>query len=506
MALIPSESYSFPEHFVQTVSRARKAVRQPIAPPPDPAPQPEPINTSEAAEAEVQPEPSRRWWRIAGLRLGESEKIEPPVAEEPEQVPHEPAAQTPFAEPVPNVNHVFAETPAWPVTDEIFAPAAADMPAGLTYDMNAEAVMEETPVPPVFESGPDVFFPDPPVEVQVESVSVNPPLEFIEDPQPIPTGAIEQTSEPANFRQPQPIEEQSVQSVTPAAVGDFAAVELPAPVNVPEPIENGSDQPPTPRVFIPSLVPSTLKRKVRWNVRAAQAEDVPRPNESVVDFNANSGPAIDTYPDVPPFPQPVAKAKPDIRPKISLVAPPAEPEQQFVAEPAPQNIIVPEEPGSRIVEAPSADLVQTLLARALFGSSEAMETEPPAQAAVPAQHHIISFAPASPAATNGHVAPAVREVESIVPPVNFAVARPINERVLPEKRRRANPKLRRFIMLEAIALVALVPLAALGLLRVFRDPTLILIVDVITIAAAIAATVMPILFFAVAPPLPRGEE
>jgi hypothetical protein len=41
---------------------------------------------------------------------------------------------------------------------------------------------------------------------------------------------------------------------------------------------------------------------------------------------------------------------------------------------------------------------------------------------------------------------------------------------------------------------------------VFRDPTLILIVDVITIAAAIAATVMPILFFAVAPPLPRGEE
>jgi len=72
---------------------------------------------------------------------------------------------------------------------------------------------------------------------------------------------------------------------------------------------------------------------------------------------------------------------------------------------------------------------------------------------------------------------------------------------LEKKRRRS--KFARFIMCEAVTLAVLLPLAILGLCRVFSDPTLVLLVNILTIAAAVTAALIPILFFAVTPTLPR---
>ena len=75
----------------------------------------------------------------------------------------------------------------------------------------------------------------------------------------------------------------------------------------------------------------------------------------------------------------------------------------------------------------------------------------------------------------------------------------------PEKRRRRT-KFTRFIICEGATLAVLLPLAILGLGRVFSDPTLVLLINILTIAAAVTAALIPILFFALAPTLPRDES
>jgi hypothetical protein len=79
-----------------------------------------------------------------------------------------------------------------------------------------------------------------------------------------------------------------------------------------------------------------------------------------------------------------------------------------------------------------------------------------------------------------------------------------NDQTLLKRRRKM--KMRRFIAYESIAVGVLLPLAFVGLTRQVTMPVLVWIVDILTIAAAVAAAVIPIAFFALTPTLPEIER
>jgi hypothetical protein len=82
--------------------------------------------------------------------------------------------------------------------------------------------------------------------------------------------------------------------------------------------------------------------------------------------------------------------------------------------------------------------------------------------------------------------------------------------LFPEKTHRRNNrphrgKLLRFFLFEGLAALVLAPCAVLILLRYLTDPTLIMVTNIAAIASAIALAIIPIVFFAIGPTLPRGE-
>src|ERR1700730_954969 len=66
-------------------------------------------------------------------------------------------------------------------------------------------------------------------------------------------------------------------------------------------------------------------------------------------------------------------------------------------------------------------------------------------------------------------------------------------------------KFMRLMVAEAVALAVLLPSATLVLTRYLTDPTLILITNIVAITAAVTAAMIPIILFAIAPTIPRGE-
>jgi hypothetical protein len=78
------------------------------------------------------------------------------------------------------------------------------------------------------------------------------------------------------------------------------------------------------------------------------------------------------------------------------------------------------------------------------------------------------------------------------------------EAALSKPRRKA--KMRRFIACESVALAVLLPLVILGLSRHPDNVALVWIMNISTIASAVAAALIPIIFFALAPTLPEIER
>jgi hypothetical protein len=62
-----------------------------------------------------------------------------------------------------------------------------------------------------------------------------------------------------------------------------------------------------------------------------------------------------------------------------------------------------------------------------------------------------------------------------------------------------------FLITEAVALGVLLLAGVFAILWKSADPTLALSVNVVTITAAVAVAIIPIVFFAMAPVLPRRE-
>lgn len=63
-----------------------------------------------------------------------------------------------------------------------------------------------------------------------------------------------------------------------------------------------------------------------------------------------------------------------------------------------------------------------------------------------------------------------------------------------------------FMISEASALGVLLPSLAFGLWRGFSNPTLAVSMNVVTITAAAAVAIIPIIFYAIAPIIPRSER
>jgi hypothetical protein len=67
-------------------------------------------------------------------------------------------------------------------------------------------------------------------------------------------------------------------------------------------------------------------------------------------------------------------------------------------------------------------------------------------------------------------------------------------------------KLIGFVIAEGTAICLLIVAGTLALLLRQADPTLALSINIVTIAAAAAVAIIPIIFFAIAPVLPRVDR
>ena len=73
-------------------------------------------------------------------------------------------------------------------------------------------------------------------------------------------------------------------------------------------------------------------------------------------------------------------------------------------------------------------------------------------------------------------------------------------------KRRRQTKFRRFVVYEGAVLTVLLPLVILGLTLDITAPALRWVINIFTIAAAVAAAVIPIVFYAFTPTLPELER
>jgi len=141
--------------------------------------------------------------------------------------------------------------------------------------------------------------------------------------------------------------------------------------------------------------------------------------------------------------------------------------------------------------------------------------QPSNEALRPAAQNVIQMKPARPA----------YPPRMIPPPESPVFQNPVAERLVavsnlqadffekfprsdetPLSKRRCRAKMRRFIACESAILAVLLPLAILGLSWPPDNVGVVWIINVLTIASAVAAALIPILFFALTPTVPGIER
>ena len=213
------------------------------------------------------------------------------------------------------------------------------------------------------------------------------------------------------------------------------------------------DTPPVKKIALPP----TLKPKVRWNNRAPAIDPAPMRSNGL---NGNgNGEAIPA-----PLPAqnviPMKVAKPPRPPQTVPLPAMMKPPPPLRAAPPSTSKVLPVQKAARPVQAPVA---------------------PPPKPK-----------PAAPApAVNSQA-----DLFEMFAEDGYAAA----------ARRRKQMKLRRFIACEAAVLAVLLPLVILGLTVNVSSPGLRWIMNIFTIAAAVTAAVIPIMFYAFTPTLPELER
>ncbi len=385
MSLIPSESYSFPDHFTSTVTPSRK---------PKPQENPQARKVHRKPEIVALPDPEPESQPLIATELGPEPSLAAAPAFEPEFVPE-------IWEPeVPRAN------------GPKFPPAPPVDPAP-----NRELISE-------------MWQPD------VPQIKTPPPAPA---PRPVPNPAIRRAQAP--------------------------------PARIPE----------TPVRKI--ALPASLKPKVRWNNRAPAMD--PSANRN----NGNNG---------------NGNGNGDSNGANVVPAPPMPPAQNVIpmkpARPAPPSGIPTPRPPQPVAPRPRQPVAPR-----------------PPQAIAPRQ--VVPHAPVSPQAvrTPAPTPVQMRPVQPRPAPVQPKPAPPkINQPEFFEmfeenayeiaSQRRREMKFRRFIACEGAALVVLLPLVVLGLTLNISAPALRWIMNILTIASAVAAAVIPIVFYAATPTLPEIER
>ncbi len=281
-----------------------------------------------------------------------------------------------------------------------------------------------------------------------ERVRKKPEIVALPDPEPEPVLSAEPAVEPEVVPQDWEPEVPEIKA-PPAPNPALRRVHAPPP-RIPE----------APVRKIP--LPASLKPKVRWNNRATPIDPTANRNNG----NANGATEFPSAP-LPPAQNviPMRAARP------APVRPP-----QHAIRPAAAIPQIPVQPAPPRKPAPVATEMRPVALRPAAGP---VKPTP---------------APRKP------VAPAVSG-----PQADFFEMFAEDGHGVAVKRRR-EMKFRRFIAYEAAALLVLLPLVILGLTLNISTPVLRWIMNILTIAAAFAAVVIPIAFYAFTPTLPELER
>jgi hypothetical protein len=231
---------------------------------------------------------------------------------------------------------------------------------------------------------------------------------------------------------------------------------------------------PPPRVSEPPIrkiaLPPSLKPKVRWKPRPRAMDPAP---------TANNGNGAEHFPEEPLMPpaQNVIQMKP--------AAPPPRPPRLM---PRPENfpVVSPAKPVSAPPPPKPIPVARPALPVQPVPPRPTPVAKRPVQPVTPVRENLAPMVAANPQADF------------------FEAFAQTGETAISKRRRKA--KVRRFIVYESIALGILLPLAFLGLTYRVENVVLHWTMNISTIAAAFAAALIPILFFAATPTLPEIER
>ncbi|HST29398.1 MAG TPA: hypothetical protein VLK27_00995 [Chthoniobacterales bacterium] len=256
-------------------------------------------------------------------------------------------------------------------------------------------------------------------------------------------------------------------------------IKAPPPAPKPNPAVRRAHAPPPriPEVPVRKIaLPATLKPKVRWNNRAPAMD--PSGNHN---GNGNGNAATELpAPPLPPAQNVIPMKAP--RPALPLPAPLPRPPQAVAprAVPVVPRAVTPVAPRPVMQPAP----IQPQLPRKPAPAPTYMRPVQPRPAPAPRK-----------------LAPPV--VSS--PQADFFEMFAENSYESANRRRR-EMKFRRFLACEAAALLILLPLVILGFTLNISAPALRWIMNILTIASAITAVVIPIIFYAANPTLPELDR
>lgn len=285
----------------------------------------------------------------------------------------------------------------------------------------------------------------------------------VREPEPEPIAAVEPVAAAEPLAEPEILSE-----IWEPEVPEIKAPPPLPPAPKPNPAIRRAQAPPPRIPETPPIrkiaLPATLKPKVRWNNRAPAMDPAANRNNN----NGNGAEAL-------PVPLPPAQnvipmraarpAPPPSAPRPPMPTPVARPQQSV----APRQV-VPQAP---------------------------IQPRPPRK---PAQ---VQMRPVQPRPAPAPPKPAPQVNSN--PQADFFEMFAENGFELANKRRR-EMKFRRFVACEGAALLILLPLVVLGLTLNISGPILRWIMNISTIAAAIAAVVIPIVFYAATPTLPEIER
>lgn len=281
-------------------------------------------------------------------------------------------------------------------------------------------------------------------KAEPEKVHKRPEIVALPDPEPEPVVAVEPAIEP-----------EMMSEIWEPEVPQF---KVPPPAPKPNPAARRAHAPP-PRILQAPVrkiaLPASLKPKVRWNNRAPATDP---------SGNRNNGNGMTEVPTAP--------------------LPPA------------QNVI----PMKAARPAPAPRPLQAAPPRPVMPQAPVQAQPPRKPAPAPAQMRPVqprpAPAPAPPKPAPSRVPSSQADFFEVFAENSYEIA----------NKRRREMKFRRFLACEGAALLVLLPLVILGLTLNISAPALRWIMNILTIVAAMAAVVIPIIFYAATPTLPELER